>query len=216
MHVRRMRAVEMVLEHQLPVAVVGVLEDAARDLELAAGCAIDQIVERCLGWPEELFQPGAVSRERGEDETAVERHAWHGFQLEVFNRIYCISARKGDRLQLAGAVVAPAVVGADEALEVAATLGADQRATVRAAVDERADPAVILPDHHDRLASHSGGEVVTGAAHLALMPEHQPGAAEDALELQLEDRRIRIYGAVHAVGLHQHCELFVGGHASLW
>src|SRR5260221_12297791 len=110
MHVRRMRTVEMVLEHQLPVAVVGVLEDAARDLELAPGCAIDQIVERCLRWPEEVLQAGSVLGERGEDEAAVQRHAWHGFQLELFNRIYCISARKGDRLQLAGAVVAPAVV----------------------------------------------------------------------------------------------------------
>src|SRR5260221_12571852 len=71
-----------------------------------------------------------------------------------------------------------------------------------------------MPGNDGRLAPHPGGEVVAGVAHLALMPEHQPGAAEDALELQLEDRRIRIYGAVHAVGLHQHCELFVGGHAS--
>ncbi len=75
-----MRAVEMVLEHQLPVAVVRVLEDAAGHLELAAGCAIDQIVERGLGWPEELFQARALGRERGEDEAAVERHAWHCLQ----------------------------------------------------------------------------------------------------------------------------------------
>ena len=43
--------------------------------------------------------------------------------------------------------------------------------------------------------------------------EHQPCAGEDALELQLEDRRVGVHGAMHAVGLHQHRELFVGGHA---
>src|SRR5258708_38135420 len=119
-----MRPVEMVLEHQLPVAVVRVLEDAAGDLELAAGGAIDQIVERCLRWPEEVLQAGPLSSERGEDEAAVQRHPWHGFQPEVFNSIFGIPARKWDRLQLAGAVVAPAVVGTDEALGVSATLGA--------------------------------------------------------------------------------------------
>jgi NitT/TauT family transport system ATP-binding protein len=41
--------------------------------------------------------------------------------------------------------------------------------------------------------------------------EHQPRAAEDALHLELEDRRVSIYGAVHAVGLHQHCEAFPVG-----
>ena len=87
---------------------------------------------------------------------------------------------------------------------------------MRAAVDERADLAVVLLDDHNRLAAHARGEVVAGIAHLAFMSEHQPGAAEDALELQLEDRRIGVHRAMHAVGLHQHCELFVGGHASLW
>ena len=107
------------------------------------------------------------------------------------------------------------MIGTDEALDVAASLGAHHRAAVRAAVDERADLAVVLLDDHNRLAPHSRGEVVAGIAHLAFMSEHQPGTAEDALELQLEDRRIRIYGAMHAVGLHQHCELFVGGHAKI-
>ena len=49
-----MRAVEMVLEHQLPVAVVSVLEDAAHHFELAAGRAIDEIIERGPRRAEEL------------------------------------------------------------------------------------------------------------------------------------------------------------------
>jgi hypothetical protein len=33
--------------------------------------------------------------------------------------------------------------------------------------------------------------------------EHQPGAAEDALQLELEDPRIGVHRAVHAIGLHE-------------
>ena len=86
---------------------------------------------------------------------------------------------------------------------------------MRAAVDDHADPAAILPDHHDRLAAHARGEVIARVSHLALVPEHQPRAAEDALQLELEDRRVGVQRAVHAVGLHQHRELLVGGHAKI-
>src|SRR5438105_854772 len=80
------------------------------------------------------------------------------------------------RFQRAGAVIAPTVIGADKALGVAAAFGADHRATVRAAVDEHADVAAVLPDDHHRLAAHAGGEIVARAWQLTLMPEHQPGA----------------------------------------
>jgi hypothetical protein len=58
------RAVEVVLEHQLPVAVVGVLEDAARHLELAARRAIDEVVERCSGRTQKSLEISPVEKAR--------------------------------------------------------------------------------------------------------------------------------------------------------
>jgi hypothetical protein len=85
---------------------------------------------------------------------------------------------------------------------MAAPLGAHHRAAVRAAVDQDADLAAVLPDHDDRFPAHARGEVVAGGFHLALVAQDQPGAAEDMGHLQVENRRVRVHGPVHAVGLH--------------
>src|SRR2546430_17283833 len=131
-----MRAVEVVLEHQLPVAVVGVLEDTTRDLELTAGRAIDQIIERRLGRTEELLETRPIRGERAEDEATVDRDARQRLPPELCGRALRVARGEGHRLQRAGAVVAPAVIRTDEALGVAAALRAHHRAAMRAAVDE--------------------------------------------------------------------------------
>ena len=51
---RRVDRVVVVFEDELPVASVRVLEDAARDLDLAAGRAIDEVVERRSQMAEEF------------------------------------------------------------------------------------------------------------------------------------------------------------------
>src|SRR5688572_127729 len=179
-----MRAVEVVLEHELPVAVVSVLEDAARDFQLAARRAVDEVVERRLRRPEKLLEARTAVRERREDEVAVERDARRALQ-SLRQRRLVVTARERNGAQHAGAVVAPAVIRADEALDVSATFGTYHRAAVHAAVDQNLDLAVA--HHDDRLASHARREVVAGVLHLALMSEQQPGAAEYALHFELED-----------------------------
>src|SRR5437763_7688610 len=191
-----MRAVEMVLEHQLPVAVIGVLEDTASDLELAAGRAIDQIVERGARWAEEVLQAGSIRAERGEDETAVVGHSGHRVQAQLGELPRRIAGGERYRLQLAGAVVAPAVIRTDEALGIAPALGTDHRAAMRATVRQYMDP-IVVAHNDDRLPSHAAREVVAGVRHLALVSQHQPGAAEDALELKPENRRVRVHRAMH-------------------
>src|SRR5204862_7708457 len=124
-------------EHQLPVAGVRVLEDAAGDLELATRRAINEIVEGGLRRSQKIFQRRTIRRERSEDESAVGRDPRDRFEPQTLEAL--VAARERHRLQLARAVVAPAVIRADEALGVAFTFSAHHRAAVRAAIDERMD-----------------------------------------------------------------------------
>src|SRR6266571_6629656 len=119
-----MRAVEMVLEHQLPVAAVGVLEDAARNLELAPGRAIDEVVERSARRPEELLQARPARRGRGEDEAAVDGDTRHLFKSELLDLFLFISGLERHGAQAAASIVAPAVIRADEALYIALPVSA--------------------------------------------------------------------------------------------
>ena len=56
MHERRVHAVVVVLQHELPVSPIGMLEDAARDLDLAGRRALDQVVEGRAERAEEFQQ----------------------------------------------------------------------------------------------------------------------------------------------------------------
>ena len=56
MHIVRMHPVEVIFQHQLPVAVIGMLEHAAGNLHLAIRRAIDHVVERTEHVAETLLQ----------------------------------------------------------------------------------------------------------------------------------------------------------------
>src|SRR5919204_3876372 len=169
-----MRAVEVVLEHQFPVAVVGVLEDAARQFELAAGRTIDEVIERRAHWAEKFLERLPARRQRREYEPAVDAHPGHGVQAQLGELARRVARGERRCLQRAAAVVAPAVVRTDEALDIAATFRADHRAAMRAAVDQYFYRAVIMAADDDRFAPHARREVVAARPHLALVAEHQP------------------------------------------
>src|SRR6266540_2127588 len=212
-HISRMRAVEMVLEHQLPVAVVGVLEHAARDLELAAGRAIDDVVERSARRPEELLQVRSARRGRGEDEAAVHSDAGDRLEFQFRNIFLVVSRFERHRDETPAAVVTPAVIRADEALDIAPSLGAYRGAAVRAAIHEHGDFMVFFLYDDDGFPPHAGGVVVAWRLDLAVVPQHQPGAAKDALHLEIEHPGVGIHRAVHAVRLHQHAEPLAAKHS---
>ncbi len=67
----------------------------------------------------------------------------------------------GGAQKLAGGIVGPAVIGADEGAGVAAALR-DRRAAMAADVGEGADLAVGAAGHQHRHAGHVLGEIVTG------------------------------------------------------
>jgi len=87
--------------------------------------------------------------------------------------------------QVAGDVIGPAVVGAGEGLGVARIGAANAHATVAALVEEDFDAAVFLAHHDHRVFTHVGGHVVPGLGDVGIVPKQQPGATEDALELEL-------------------------------
>ena len=66
--------------------------------------------------------------------------------------------------------------------------------------------AVAMPHHDHGLAPELGGDEVAGLRHLAGMPDEQPGTAEDALHLKLEQFGIGIDVAMDASRLDQACD----------
>src|SRR5262249_19059854 len=109
-----------------------------------------------------------------------------------------------DRLAAAVGVELPGMIRADDALaDVAAAVAVQHVAAVRAAVVEHAHRAVGMADHDHRLATDLYRPVVADLRHLALVPEIGPHLVEDALHLELENRRIGIDAAVNAIGLHR-------------
>src|SRR3989449_7747643 len=148
---------------------------------LAARGAVDQIVERAPRRSEELLQARARGGEGSEDEAAVGRYPRDAAQAELPGSVGRIARRHGNGAQAAVGVVSPAVIRAHKAAGAAASLGAHDGAAMHAAVDQHAHRAVALARDDHRLAAHAGGEVIARRGDLAVVPEDQPGAAEDAL-----------------------------------
>src|SRR5262249_30078786 len=62
---------------------------------------------------------------------------------------------------------------------------------------------ISVTHHDDGLAAELGRDVVARLGDLALMPDIQPGAAEDPAHLELENTRIGIDAAADAPRLNQ-------------
>ena len=113
----RMRRVAQVFEIELPVAVIGVLEHAARDLDLAVGRAIDHVVERGGHVAEEVLQARPVRGFAGEDEAAIALHPRHRRHrgLRILRiEIARIAVLQRHRLEPAVEMIGPAVIAALE------------------------------------------------------------------------------------------------------
>ena len=78
-----------------------------------------------------------------------------------------------------------------------------------ALIVDDADGAVGVAHHHHRLAADEGAEIVAGIFHLAFVADIDPGDAEDALQLELEDRRIGVDLPVHAAGLDERRQILI-------
>ena len=77
MNEQRMRRVAEVLQVELPIALVGVLEHAARRAPVAVRRAVDHVVERRRHVAEKLLQARTILRQASEHEPAIARHPRH-------------------------------------------------------------------------------------------------------------------------------------------
>ena len=192
-----------VVVRELPVALE--LEPARfRHLYAPAGVAVEPLVDRLLRRTEIVRQRGGIGVQRAEDEAAVALDARHLREAElVVLEIAGIAFGPGHAAELPGVVVGPAVIGTLEGRCRATRVAADTGAAVRAAVEERAQPAIRIAQHDDRAQAELRGDVVVVARDLALVREVDPHRAEDVRHLQVEDHRIGIDRPMHAVFVDQ-------------
>ena len=204
----RVRGVVQILEEDLPVGMLPDAEHAARDLDLAGRRTVAEIVDGGLDAAEEGLQVRPVLGEACEDEAAIARlprQPAHG-ELRVLHveAGAVVAVADGHRVQRAVAAVAPAVERAAQELARVAVRERDQlRALVGAAIEQHVDRAVGVADHEHRLPPDQRLVIVAGVRHLARVPDIDPGAAEDALHLEVEDGGVGVDRPMHPVRLHQ-------------
>src|SRR5947209_7863986 len=116
------------------------------------------------------------------------RHEPHPAGIETG---IAVSAWSG--AQTAVEAICPGVVGTLESAP-SPGFGRNDRAAVPADVDKAPQLAVVVDRDHDRHGAGGRGEVAARSLQLADVPCVLPGAAEDPLQLDLEDCRIRVPG----------------------
>jgi hypothetical protein len=83
-------------------------------------------------------------------------------------------------------------------------------AAMGATIEKDMHFAVAVAGHDYRLTGEFSGEVVSGVGHLARMTDKKPSSAEHPLHLELENLRIGINAAMHAPGLDELGNFFLG------
>ncbi len=177
---------------------------AGVERERAVWGAIDQVVDVALHRPDMVLEARVPVRKACIHETAISADARRMRKTERrFVEAFAATFRHWHGHQLAVGVEGPAVIAAGQSLRVAFAFVDHLGAAVGAAVEQHLHRAVAVARHDDRLAAEIRGDEVTRIGHLALVTDEQPGAAEDALHLQLEHIRIGIDAPMHPAGFDQ-------------
>src|SRR5260370_2793123 len=205
---RGVQRVELVLQEDLPVRLLDHAEAGRHHLDLALRRAVAHVVEGDPGRPEPLAERRPVGRQAGKHEAAVGFYSRGSLDVAVFvarrEARALIALVERDRLAAAVGVELPGMVGADDALaDIAASVAVEHGAAMRAAVVEHAHRAVGMADHDHRLAADLPRPVVADSRHLALVPDIGPDLVEEALHLELENRRLGIDAVVNPIRLHR-------------
>ena len=207
-----MHAIEVVFDHQLPIAVVSVLEHPARHLEVAIGCPINHVVEGTMQRTEKILKRGTARCLRGKYETAVTFDARHACEPEAGKFLFCIGTvalRHRHNAQRAVSGKGPAMIGTGELPGAAPRLVANQRTAMAAPIYQHLQAAVGMTRYDHRLATELRGKKIPAVANLAFMPHEQPGAPEQPVHFQLENVRIGVNGVMDTVGLNQPRQVFI-------
>ena len=160
---------------------------------------VDDQVEVLPRAGEVVVQRRRVGVERHEDEIAIGVHARRLGESEgcaVEGRR--VARLPGHAVEAPVAVVAPAVIEADESARVAVPLAAHQRTAVAAAVQEHANAARGIAAQDHRPTGDDATLEIARRTHLARMADVDPAAVEDAPALRLEHGGRDEGAAMHA------------------
>ena len=91
------------------------------------------------------------------------------------------------------------MVGATEFANVAGFGRGDQCATVGAAVVQYVDPAIVVTNHHHRLAADPGRIEIAGIFYLALMADIDPRVSENPIHFEIEQFGIGVDPPMNAI-----------------
>ena len=178
-----------ILDLHLPIAVVGVVDDAGHHLQ-PLGSLIDDEVDENAGVTEMLFQRRHVGIEAAEQEAAIFGERGDRPETVIFlverGRIGA-GLLGGDRDVAPGAVVGPGMVGADMCAAVAVRSVAHQRAAMAARIDQAVELTLAVTRHDHRLAADEPGEEIVRLGRLAGEADEHPTSLEDMLHFELED-----------------------------
>jgi hypothetical protein len=105
--------------------------------------------------------------------------------------------------QAAVEMIGPAVIAALKFVSPPLIERDHHGAAVGALVVQDMELFVGTADDDDRLAPDLRAKIIARLAHLAFVADIDPGPAENALELKLEDRRIVVKRTMHRSRFHQ-------------
>ena len=195
-----MRRIAEIFQIELPVAVIGVLEHAARDLDFAVRRAVDHVVERGRHVAEKVFEARSVGGLACEDKAAItfdSRYGHHGGLRITGVEVLRIAVLQRHCFEPAVEMIGPAVVAALEFAGIAAVVGDYERSAMGALIVDNADFAFGVAHQYDRFPADEGTKIIAGVFYLAFVTDIDPGDAKYPLQLEFEDRRVGIDLPMH-------------------
>ena len=173
-------ALAVVFQHELPVAF---LDDATLERELGIGH-----VERGEIGRHHLAEFCEIRRLVGDGNEDVAAGALGVRLLQaVFALLEIFLTHRLGADKAAVRVVAPLMIGADEALYRATQLVADAEAAVAAGVVVRVDLSVLVAGDDQRVLAELDGEIVAGVRNLAIVAGEDPVLVEEVIAFELKE-----------------------------
>ena len=149
--------------------------------------------------PEILLERRRVGRQRAEHEARQRLEAQLARAVILGPALRRHAALAAEPLaernagEVAGKIVAPVVIDADDVARLAALVEHQQRAAMRAAVLEGVQRAVLVAGHHDGHGAEVGAAIAVGAGQFGLEAKEAPGRpAKDPRLLLLVDVAVGI------------------------
>src|SRR5216683_91398 len=151
-----------------------------------------------------LIQRDSLRAQTAEDESAIDTDTRRLAQPVIFFAERClVTIRISRGRQIAVIAIGPAMISAAEGLRVAALDLTHRVGAMDAAVHQESHLAVVAAHHDHGLLTYVGHAEVARAGNLARVADIDPSAGEDFVHLFLEDGRVGIDAAMHAIILDE-------------